>query len=219
MAPTKQRRFPWILFLIFLFCLWFVYVSLIPVLPKPSEPPCFYSNQAQQDLRQVLLEAIRKTRSSISLVMFGLSDGAVLSLLSEKIKAGITTQIYYDPNGSVDVEGMLGEEGVHPVRSSGLMHHKIVVLDDATVFIGSANMTTHSLRMHDNLVLGLVNRKVARFLKEHIPSSSGYLRTMVGGQNLELWLLPDARGKAVASLSKHLLAGGQRSVHRPTHCG
>lgn len=86
------------------------------------------------------------------------------------------------------------------------MHQKILILDNETVFIGSANMTSASLRMHDNLVIGLVSRPVANFLREHEPYDHGYLKTMVGGQEMEIWLLPDPRGKALTELRKKIRA-------------
>lgn len=202
--PVSRKKFPFFLFFVSLFCVWFVYVSLTPTLPSISEPPRFYSNQAQQDLRHVMLDAIHKAQFSIHLVMFGLSDKAILSALAKKLEQGVDTTIYYDPHGSLDVHKLLGGGKIRPVRSSGLMHHKILVLDDETVFVGSANMTAQSLRMHDNLVLGLVNRKVAQFFKDHLPNTSGYLRAMVGGQDIEFWLLPDNRGRALSALRKQI---------------
>jgi phosphatidylserine/phosphatidylglycerophosphate/cardiolipin synthase-like enzyme len=84
------------------------------------------------------------------------------------------------------------------------MHQKIMILDKEMVFIGSANMTRSSLKMHDNLVIGFVSKPVARFLEEHEPYTPGYLKTMVGGQSIELWLLPDPRGHALTELRKKI---------------
>src|SRR3990167_2014199 len=202
--PPPRSSFPWTLLLVFAFCGWFVYESLSPNLPKPQEPPRLYSNQCQQDLRSTILSAIQKSNSSIHLVMFGMSDLAIISLLAQKIRQNIPTTVYYAPKGSPKLEKRLPGGEIHPVKCAGLMHQKILILDDETVFIGSANMTSASLRMHDNLVIGLVSQKVAKFLKEHTPSSPGYLKTMVGGQDLEIWLLPDPRGHALNDLRKKI---------------
>ena len=68
------------------------------------------------------------------------------------------------------------------------MHRKIVVLDHAQVFLGSANLTLSSLRHHDNLVLGLYSPTLAAFLENpQTPSCS----TELNGQNAEVFLLPD----------------------------
>jgi phosphatidylserine/phosphatidylglycerophosphate/cardiolipin synthase-like enzyme len=136
--------------------------------------------------------------------MFGLTDPAILKALSEKIHEQIPATIYYDASGSINVRKALAGADAHPILQSGFMHQKILVLDDETVFLGSANFTTQSLRMHDNLTVGLASRKVARFLKEKTPHSSGYLRTLVGGQDVEIWLLPDPKGHALADLRKKI---------------
>jgi len=210
-SPTpspKKKSFPWsvptALLAVLIFCVWFVYQSLAPNLPKHTEPIRLYSNQCQQDLRATLLNAIRNAHESIHLVMFGLSDRAILSALIQKIRRDIPTTVYYDSTGSPKIEKILEGGDIYPVKSSGLMHQKILILDDETVFIGSANMTSASLRMHDNLVVGLISRKIAQFLKEHEPYASGYLRTIVGGQEVEIWLLPDARGHALQDLRKKI---------------
>jgi phosphatidylserine/phosphatidylglycerophosphate/cardiolipin synthase-like enzyme len=58
--------------------------------------------------------------------------------------------------------------------------------------------------MHDNMVIGLCSRKIAEFLKNHPPYTPGYLRSMVGGQTVEIWLLPDPRGHALSELRKKI---------------
>ena len=173
-------------------------------LPAPSEPPRLYSNPSREDLRLTLLNAIDQARSSIFLTMFGLSDPSILRALNTKLKARIPVAIYYDVKGSPDIRKTLPGASIHPVLQSGIMHHKILILDEETVFLGSANFTTQSLKMHDNLVIGLANQKVARFLKERVPHTTGYLRTLVGGQDVEIWLLPDLKGHALTDLKKQI---------------
>lgn len=136
--------------------------------------------------------------------MFGLSDGAILKTLREKIASNIPTKIFYDASGSPKVYRYLHGGDITPVKNAGLMHQKIVILDNETIFIGSANMTSASLKMHDNLMIGLVSKPIAKFLIEHEPYTPGYLKSMVGGQEIEIWLLPDPRGHALSELRKNI---------------
>ncbi len=202
--PPKKRDFPWILLAVGIFCAWFVWESLSPHLPQPDAPPRLYSNQCRQDIRSTLLAAMQKASSSIYLVMFGLSDQAVLGMLAQKISQNVPTSIYYDSSGSPKIYKFLQGGQIHPIKNSGLMHQKILVLDEEMVFIGSANMTSASLRMHDNLVVGLISQPIAHFLSEHKPFTPGYFSTNVGGQEVELWLLPDPRGHALTELRKKI---------------
>lgn len=199
-----KRQFPWLLLGVALFCTWFVWDSLTPRLPEPNAPPILYSNQCNQDIRATLLSALKEASSSIHLVMFGLTDRAILSTLAKKIHDEIKTTVYYDLGGSPKIFRHLQGGDIHPVKHVGLMHQKILVLDEERVFIGSANMTHASLKMHDNLVIGMMSRPIARFLMEHKPYDPGYLKSTVGGQEVELWLLPDPRGHALAELRKQI---------------
>lgn len=205
----KKRSFPWLLFLAALFCSWFVWQSLVPQLPEIGGAPKLYSNQCRQDLRSTFLKAIEEAKSSIHLVMFGLTDRPVLGLLAKKIKENISTTIYYDTSGSGKMAPFLHGANLHGIKHSSLMHQKILVIDQEKVFIGSANMTTASLKMHDNLVVGLCSPSIAKFLEQHEPYSSGYIRSMVGGQDVELWLLPDPRGHALGELKKKIRSAKQ----------
>lgn len=205
LSPPQKKRFPlWALVCVALFCTWFSWTSLKPKLPSSNATPRLYSNQCRQDIRATLLTAIEKANSSIHLVMFGLSDPAILSALATKIEEKVPTKVFYDSGASPKLFRHLKGSELHPIQNSSLMHQKIVVLDKETVFIGSANMTTPSLRMHDNLIVGFNSPVVAKFLEEHEPYTSGYLQTKVGGQDLELWLLPDPRGHALTELRKNI---------------
>jgi cardiolipin synthase len=136
--------------------------------------------------------------------MFGLNDPSILHALSEKTKRHLPVTIYYDSKGSPDIRTAMKGAVIHPVLTPGIMHQKILILDDETVFLGSANFTHASLKMHDNLVIGLKNQKIAHFLKEKVPNTTGYMRCLVGGQDVELWLLPDLKGHALTDLKRKI---------------
>ena len=133
--------------------------------------------------------------------MFGLSDPAILGALAHQ-KVQMT--IYYDPTGSAKLWNVLPRANLNPVRGCGLMHQKILVVDQELIYVGSANMTSASLSMHDNLIIGLKSRRLAQFLIEKTPKTTGYIRTQVGGQDVEMWLLPDPRGHALQGLKKKI---------------
>ncbi len=207
---SKSRLFLFFL-LVIGFAIWFVWHSLNPKLPVLGDPPKLYSNQCQQDLSLVFLEAIRRANYSIHLVMFGLSDPGILQALQKKADEEMLVTIYYDAKGSPNLRQHLRECKIHPVQHGGLMHQKILILDEELVLLGSANMTPQSLRMHDNLVIGLQNKKIASFLKQKAPFSAGHLRTSVGGQTVDLWTLPDPKGQSLQAIRK-TLRGARHSI-------
>ncbi|HSX12870.1 MAG TPA: phospholipase D-like domain-containing protein [Chlamydiales bacterium] len=187
-----------------IFCIWLIWKSVTPALPESSRPPKIYSNPSREDLRLTFISAIGKAKKSIFLCMFGLNDPALLHALSAKSKKNIPINIYYDTKGSPDIRKHIPGAVIHPILTSGIMHQKIMILDDETVFLGSANFTNASLKMHDNLVIGLKNQKIAHFLKERVPNIPGYMRCLVGGQDVELWLLPDLKGHALTDLKRKM---------------
>jgi cardiolipin synthase A/B len=210
-VERKRRPFPWALLIAALFSTWFAYKSLVLPLPQKGQAPKLYSNQCQQDIRALLLSAIRGAKSSIHLVMFGLSDKAVLTALKEKIAHHIPSRIYYDIGGSPAVLTILKGGDIHPFKKSGLMHQKILVLDHSLIFLGSANMTSSSLRMHDNLVVGFHSPPLAKFLETHEPFTPGYFQTRIGKQDVELWLLPDTRGHALTHV-RHKIRDAKKTL-------
>lgn len=135
--------------------------------------------------------------------MFGLTDDKIIHAIDKKAKAGLTVRVLFDPRSS-----SLSYKWAEPKKLKGLLHQKIVVIDDKIVFIGSANLTPSSLSMHDNLTLGFYSPHIAAFIKGHPLESKRYF-TGVSSQTVELWLLPDKR--AVEALKK-LMQSAKKSI-------
>jgi len=176
--------------LIFLAALYFFLIraALDPTLPSPKNPIVFYSNQQRDDFRLVLKKAFSLAQNSISITMYAITDEELLKRLYRKAQEGISVHIWHDhKSGSTPI---LTPLIATPVKAKGLMHRKIVTTDDAYVFLGSANMTTSSLVLHDNLSVGFYHPLLARFLKA--PTSS-YFDFNVEDQPCRLWLLPDLK--------------------------
>jgi len=141
--------------------------------------------------------------------MFGLSDTAIIKTLYEKSARHVGTKVFYDPSASVHLSPKVQKLEATPLPCEGLLHQKLLVIDDGLVFLGSANLTRTSLNMHDNLMMGFYSPQVAQFLQEKAPYSTGHLKTMVAGQDLEIWLLPDPRGHALYSIRQMI-----RNAHK-----
>jgi phosphatidylserine/phosphatidylglycerophosphate/cardiolipin synthase-like enzyme len=187
----------------FFFFGWLFYKSFNPTLPSESNPTVFYSNQQRDDLRWMLYKAINNAKKSIKVIMFGFTEPSILHILSLKAKT-IPVTIYYDANNSTALEKILPNVQAYPIKKSAFMHQKILVIDNSQIFIGSANFTTSSLVMHDNLIIGLYNPKIAKFILEKCPLQNGYFNTYHSGRKLEFWLLPDPRGNGLNAVLKTL---------------
>ncbi len=192
----KKLKFFFIVLLILILSLYakLILATFYPSLPKKGEAAKFYSNQCRDDLNFLFLHAIKKASRSIHLVMFGLTDKSILQALK---KTSASKSIYYDKRAS-DISPI--DESFHPLKLSGLIHQKILVIDKNLVFIGSANMTKTSLLMHNNFVLGFYSPKIAKFLMEKTPFGTGEIKATVSRQRIALFLLPSE--KALASIKR-----------------
>ena len=189
------------IFLVFLLYAWVGIETISPKIPSISTPTIFYSNQCRQDLRSTILKALKSAKKSIHLVMFGLKDEIILDQLAKNIESGIDLKLFYDKRHSA--KNIFIKKNVYPVsKKSSLMHQKILVLDDQTVFLGSANMTKQSFSMHKNMILGFYSPEIAKFLSQKTPFQRGYISSMVGNPLMEIWLLPDKRNLALYNLNQ-----------------
>jgi phosphatidylserine/phosphatidylglycerophosphate/cardiolipin synthase-like enzyme len=160
--------------------------ALSPSLPSPSNPLILYSNQSQDDLRLILKKTFLQASHSLSIWMYAATDPLLLRLLQKRADQGIHIDLRFDKRGGTPPL----DPSLHPqiLKSKGLMHRKIVIADKKIVFLGSANMTTSSLQLHDNLSVGLYHPGVAAFLDS--PHQKNY-SFQIGTTSALLWLLPD----------------------------
>ncbi len=160
--------------------------ALNPSLPSPKNPIVFYSNQKRDDFRLVLKKAFSAAQKSIAITMYAITDDELLKNLYQKAQNGISVRVWHDhKSGSAPILTPIIST---PVKAKGLMHRKIISTDDAYVFIGSANMTTSSLVLHDNLSVGFYHPPLAQFLKRPIDA---YFDFDLQNQPCRIWLLPD----------------------------
>jgi phosphatidylserine/phosphatidylglycerophosphate/cardiolipin synthase-like enzyme len=98
------------------------------------------------------------------------------------------------------------------------MHQKILVTDNNRVWIGSANMTTQSLRVHGNLVVGffspelasLMHDKAESMIKTGIKKEITHKDFRINEQQIEIWFLPEDR-EAIYRLQK-IIQAAKKSI-------
>lgn len=187
---------------ILLFYVWLTLTASQTPLPDPKKPILLYSNQTRQDIKLTYCKALKSARESIFLSIYGISDPQILRLLCKKSKENVAIKVEYDPSASVNLKKILPSSiKSSAMKTKGLMHRKIAVLDHSQIFLGSANMTTTSLRHHANLVLGLYSPPLASYLEN--PSASSFLFE-IGTQTGELFLLPDPKNQGLERLIQEI---------------
>ncbi|MGE5196488.1 MAG: phospholipase D-like domain-containing protein [Anaerolineae bacterium] len=187
-----------------------------PSIELPSEESriLFYARHCRHDLKSILCKAIKKTQHSIFLSIYALTDLQVLQLLNQKAtEEHLPIKIHYDPSASRNLKNVLDPSiSLLPHRQKGLMHRKILVLDESKVFLSSANLTKSSLKLHDNLLIGLFDPALATFLIQncHRQDQSFYPFTLQN-QRAALWLLPDRKDEALEALI-HIIAQAKKDI-------
>ncbi len=174
----------------------------------PTTPVQLYASICNDDLRTAFLSAIARAHSSLDVTIYSLTDPKIIEALNRQAAAGIEVRIRHDPSTSqFGFHSLSHLVNCSPLKVSGLMHQKILIVDDKEVWIGSANWTTSSLKLHDNLVTSLQSREFARTLlasKEHHHFS-------LAGQRFEYWDFPRDRKPGYERLHQ-LLRGAEKSI-------
>jgi cardiolipin synthase A/B len=168
-------------------------------LPNSNASIELYSNQTQDDLTHLFFQAIDNAKESITLIIYALTDPLMIQTLQKKSDAGVQIYIVVDGKASAAISHNIPRATIVKRYKKGLMHQKILVIDNKQIWLGSANFTTHSLALHGNLVMGIENPALAQALTTRAKSmddEGGYdpllhHETTSGPQNLELWVLPD----------------------------
>ncbi len=198
----KPARFLFTLLILLLF----FYLEERPSLSS-NEPVQLYASACHDDLRKVVLNAIQEASDSIYLVMYSLNEDKVIKALNQKAKEGVDITVVYDPTTPQDgYEKLIGIKRL-PVKISGLMHKKILIVDQEKVLVGSANFTRGSLRSHDNLIVGATSTELSRVIQ----NEEAEKKFIVGGQRLEFWSLPRDRKEGLARLIG-LIEGAQKTI-------
>lgn len=167
--------------------------------PHSGEKAILYSIANDDDLQLTFCKALGDANKSILLIVYSLTDTKIIRALKSKAEEGINITVICDANASKGIDRRLGPRIATTLRKGkGLMHQKILVIDKEKVWIGSANMTPTSLKFHDNLVIGFDSPEIAHAVTAHaqaltaegrIPENAQHTLT-VGGQNVEMWFLP-----------------------------
>lgn len=188
-------------------------------LPQDGSPPILYTNQTQHDLQKTYLAAIRGAKKSIIVLTYTITDKEIISALRKKSEEGVDVTLICHQDISYDIENRIGSR-VHLLKrfGKGLMHLKIMVVDEFLSFIGSSNLTGSSLKMYGNLVVGFDSKALSAYItkkalsigKHHNNEFFKSQNFIIGGQLVELFFLPDDKNASIRI--KDLIRGAKKTI-------
>ena len=219
--PDKYWRFYLIASVLTVF-LFFSLVSLKSETPFPSASSSevsLYANQLDDNLTDLFTSAIDKAEDSVLLIVYSLTDKKIIDSLKNISKKGVAVRVICDAKTSPNVNFKLGSKIETLQRfSTGLMHQKILVIDRRKIWIGSANMTLESLKLHGNLVSEINDESLASYLisKAHTMKLEGLTQPIqkkdfiFDTQKIEMWFLPD--NKEAPLYLKNLIDSAKKTL-------
>lgn len=220
LPSLKRYLFSLFVALIFFICLSFPKAVTTSTDLSDNKPIELLANQNQDDLTLAFSSAIDSAKESVLLIVYTLTDPSIINALKKKSQEGISVRVICDAKESPPINAKLGEK-VSIIRrfSRGRMHQKILVIDGKKTWIGSANMTTESLRMHGNLITYLDHPEFAQHILKkaetiqvegHHPHPFLHEEFSIGDQPIEMWFLPDDR--AAIPRIKDLIQTAKKTV-------
>lgn len=180
--------------------LWIGSATLQSRTPLSGNPAELYSTETRDDLQLTFTNAIEEAKDSVLLFIYSFEDRRVIQTLRNKAEEGVDVKVICDANASKGIHKKLGQKvKIFPRDGKGLMHQKILVIDNQKVWIGSANLTPSSLKMHGNLVTGFNSPELAAMIRKKADymTTVGLVKSMpvsefsIGDQKVEMWFFPD----------------------------
>jgi len=171
--------------------LFLLFYSIRTPLPSPKSEIQIYSTHNRDDLKLTLLNALKKAQKSIYLRTYALTDISTLSALKRKAQEGVDVHLTYHKKTTPKLDRLESPHfHFYPIQERGLMHEKIWIIDESQVFLGSANVTYSSLKMHDNCILGFYSPEFAKALTLSRPEN---LSLQIQGQTVQYFSLPNKK--------------------------
>ncbi|ANH79073.1 phospholipase D-like domain-containing protein [Candidatus Chlamydia sanziniae] len=166
-----------------------------------SEEPVIYSKECNEDMRQILCDAIDHAEKEIFIRIYYLSEPKICSKLHNQMQTDKNITIHYQSYKAA--QSFLQSQNValieHPKIEGKLMHQKALAIDKKYAWLGSANYTQNSLVFDNNLILGMKSPKLCDYI---IRNTSGNF--LINNQFGEYFTLPQDREKALSTVLEQI---------------
>ncbi len=174
-----------------------------------------YSLPKDKDLRPILVSEIEKAEKSITIFMYSINDLQVMEALENKAKNGVSVRILCDKDAFNHAKRKFDPSiTVEELECKGLMHLKIIVLDDERVIFGSTNLTTGGLTKDTNIMTVMKSKELAKKVLNRAkdysqPEEDKKVIELSQGRKIDFIFLPDT--KADKKLIK-LIEGAKKTL-------
>ena len=144
-----RRFFQLTAFLTVIYGAFIVYVASSSVLDL-SKPFSVYSSTVSKN--KLLTEYVATANHSLECFIYNLTDQALIDLLNQKAQEGVSIDVSTDKKNTKTIKKRLDPSiRVHTPKRSGLMHEKIVFVDEKWIYISTGNATLESQVVDENV--------------------------------------------------------------------
>ncbi len=137
-------------------------------IPLPSQSGIFFYSNRHYSLQQVVYRFLEKAERSIWIECFMVTDPLILKIL-KKNEGHVDMHIYHHRQHP-SVFSSLDKAEILSSTRSGLMHKKLILIDDEYVLLGSTNLTETSLLMHENIMIGFHCPEMGNAIRHRKPT-------------------------------------------------
>lgn len=175
-----------------------------------------YTTENDGDLTPLYLHAIGEAKKSICCMNYAIKDRRIISALNASAKRGVSISVVYDASASAGIEDLLHKDIQRKrYEGQGLMHMKLLTIDDETAYVGTANFTQSSLTKHANTVIRISHPGMVSYIQEKTFSYPKVISKKpqtfsLPGIDLIFSFLPD--DKTAAEGVKQILRSAQKTI-------
>lgn len=145
----------------------------LPAFVAPQDKKIEILFSPEDPVQERVLDVLRGAQKSIVFLAFSFTDDAMGAVMEQKLEQGVTVRGVFERSGAgskYSEYGRLKRAGADVKKdgNKGIMHHKVMIIDEGTVITGSYNFSKNADKSNDeNLVIFHDNREVAqKYLQE-----------------------------------------------------
>lgn len=125
------------------------------------------SSMKRGPLRATIKQYIKQAKSKVTIITHALNDREIISLLEEMISQGIKVKIYLGQKLGSDSRALAKLRSSIQVSRTAEVHSKIIVIDEKSFVLSSANLTSSALsNPYENLYYFTDSQEVLKYLEE-----------------------------------------------------
>lgn len=136
---------------------------------KAGSIPVRYAFSPSDGVRRIILEELSGAKQSVDVMAFSFTDNDLAIRLAELVRKGVAVRCLFD-NGQAGSKysrkRYLAKAGakVYPSPNrTGKMHHKVIIIDNATVITGSYNYSRNAEESNDENIVVLRCPAIAHY--------------------------------------------------------